>query len=67
MPIQVRMGMKPLLTARDVAELLAVTPWTVYDLARRKELSSIRIGRNCVRFEACDVERFIDQRRVPAL
>lgn len=56
-----------LITARQVAAILAVTPWAVYDLARRGDLPCIRIGNRCIRFLPDDVTEFIQSRRYPAL
>ena len=33
------------MTAGQAAELLGVSEWTVYDLARRRELPHIRVGK----------------------
>lgn len=54
-----------LLTARRVAEQLAVSCNMVYSLAARGELSSFRIG-SAVRFDPADIEAFVAQCRVPA-
>jgi excisionase family DNA binding protein len=47
-----------LLTVDDVAEILRVSPDSVYDYARDGRLASIRFGRS-VRFRPEDVEAFI--------
>ncbi len=46
-----------LLTARQVAEQLAVSQRFVYDLAARGELPVVRIG-GAVRFEQADVDTY---------
>jgi excisionase family DNA binding protein len=54
--------MQALLTAQDVAALLAVDPKRVYELAARwqgdRRLPSVRFGRQ-VRFRLIDVEAYI--------
>lgn len=55
----------PLINAREVARQLNITPWTVYDLARRGLLPSIRIAPRCVRFDPFDVAQFIEEHRFP--
>ena len=52
----------PLLTTKDVARLLAVSPRKVWELSNCGELPPIRIGR-AVRFDQKDVELFIKRRR----
>lgn len=55
----------PLLTKHDVAARLSISPRTVLELAARRELACVRLGR-CVRFEVVDVEAFRQSRRWPA-
>jgi excisionase family DNA binding protein len=54
----------PLLTADDVAVLLAVPRSSVYEYARRLHdpLPSLRIGRHC-RFDRASVERWLATQR----
>lgn len=52
--------MTPLLTPREVAELLRVSPRTVYRLARARELASVAVGQS-VRFRAQDVAAYVDR------
>ena len=54
-----------LLTARQVAEQLAVSQRFVYDLAARGDLPVIRLGA-VLRFDQADVEAFVQASRVPA-
>lgn len=54
-----------LLIAEEVAELLRVPEEHVYRLARRGEITSIRIGRY-VRFTATDVTNYIKQNMTKA-
>ena len=48
--------------ARNVAERLGVTPWTVYRLMRDHKLPYVQVGSQ-YRFEAADVEAWIAARR----
>ncbi len=50
-----------LLTYRDVAEVLSVSPWTVRRMVEAGELPVVRFHRS-VRVRAEDVARFIDER-----
>jgi excisionase family DNA binding protein len=43
---------KPLCTARELAELLGVSTWTVYSWARKKTIPSLRATDRIVRFDA---------------
>lgn len=58
--------MTPLLTARDVAHLLAVHPNHVYTLAKRGDLPVVRVGETRLRFVRSDVEAYILRNRQPA-
>jgi excisionase family DNA binding protein len=49
------------LTAEEVAQRLGVSSDKVYQLARTKNLRSIKIGRS-IRFKATDVEAYKDRR-----
>lgn len=51
-----------LLTAKEVSSILRLSPSTVYDLERRGELPSVRIGQRIVRFLAEDIERLVRER-----
>jgi len=54
-----------LLTKDEVAARLTISARTVLELAARRELACVRIGR-CVRFEPVDVEAFRVSRRCQA-
>ncbi len=54
-----------LLTARQVAEELAVSQSMVYALAARGEIPAVRIG-TALRFEPADVEAFVQASKIPA-
>ena len=43
---------KPLATAREIAELLGISTWTVYSWARSKRIPVIRATPRIVRFDA---------------
>lgn len=43
---------KPLYTARELAELLGVSTWTVYSWSRKKTIPSLRATDRIVRFDA---------------
>ena len=47
-------------TAKEIANTLAVTPMTIYRMAKRGELKSIKVGKS-IRFDADDVENFLKE------
>ncbi|MFO0966425.1 MAG: helix-turn-helix domain-containing protein [Gemmataceae bacterium] len=53
--------MDKLLTIKQAAELLAVSPGLVYSLCAKGKLPHLRIGvgRGCIRFAAADLEAFL--------
>lgn len=53
---------EPLLTARQLADLLGFSPATVQDWCERGELPGFRIGGR-LRFRLSEVERFLEARR----
>lgn len=61
-PPRRRLIMENLLTAREVARLLAVSEWHVGDLARTRQLRSVCIGSRRRRFRPADVAVFIEGR-----
>jgi excisionase family DNA binding protein len=56
--------MEPMMTARQVAELLGVHENWVYDQAARGQLPSYKIG-GTRRFDPTEVRRFIAEHRQP--
>jgi excisionase family DNA binding protein len=46
-------------TAKEIATTLAVTPMTIYRMAERGELKTIRVGKS-IRFDADDVDNFLN-------
>jgi excisionase family DNA binding protein len=53
-----------LLTTREVATLLAVSPETILRRARAGELPAFRIASNALRFRPEDVEAFLERATV---
>lgn len=53
----------PLLTTRQVAELLGLSPATVLRRWRAGELPGYRIASNCLRFDQHELDRWLDARR----
>jgi len=47
-------------TAKEIANTLAVTPMTIYRIAKRGELKAIKVGKS-IRFDADDVENFLKE------
>jgi excisionase family DNA binding protein len=57
-----RLQLEPLLTARDVAELLALSPHTILDKAEAGELPSFKLG-HAVRFRQSEIATWIETQR----
>jgi excisionase family DNA binding protein len=55
--------MRRLVPVDEIAELLSLPIATIYDLARRNDLPSVRIARKILRFDLDEIERVIDSRR----
>jgi excisionase family DNA binding protein len=53
----------PLLTTRQVAELLSVSPETVLRRVRAGQLPAFRIATNALRFDEDELQRWLEQRR----
>lgn len=51
--------MERFLTAQEVAELLGVKPWRVYDLVRQRLLPAVRLGRQ-MRFDPEQIRRWAE-------
>jgi excisionase family DNA binding protein len=56
-----------LLTAREVADRVAVSPETVLRWWRAGELPGFRLASNCLRFSEDEVEAWLAARRVVAV
>lgn len=52
-----------LLTTRQVAELLAVSPATVLRRWRAGELPGYRLATNCLRFDAAEIDAWLEAHR----
>ena len=52
-------AVKRLLRADEVARVLAISPWRVYDLARRRLLPAVRIGRS-IRFDPDAIAQLVE-------
>ncbi len=52
----------PLLTTRQVAEFLAVSPETILRRVRAGEISAVRIATNALRFREEDITEFLELR-----
>jgi excisionase family DNA binding protein len=52
-----------LLRAKDVAEMLAISPKTVYRLHDEGSLPGIRLTDRAVRFEPAAIEQWLEERR----
>jgi excisionase family DNA binding protein len=55
--------MDRLLTVRELAERLRVTPTCVYRWLAESRLPAVRFGKRCVRFRESDVQQLLDQLR----
>lgn len=53
---------EPLLTAADVARLLAIPTSSVYEYVRTERIPCVRIGRH-VRFQLSDLEAWLQQQK----
>jgi excisionase family DNA binding protein len=51
-----------LLTARELAEMLAVSPETILRWTRRGELRAIRLPGRAIRYREAEVEEWLEQR-----
>ena len=52
-----------LLTVTEVAELLRISRFSVYNLVKRKELSAIKVS-NKFRFDITSVEQYLEKQRI---
>lgn len=58
---QTTSSLSPLLTGKEVAELLKISPSGAYSLMRKGEIPSVRFGRS-VRVREADLEVYITSR-----
>ncbi len=54
--------MSPLITAREVAELIGVSTETILRWTRRGELTTIRLPGGALRYRQTDIEAWLDDR-----
>ena len=59
--------MDRLLTVRDLAERLRVTPTCVYRWLAENRLPAVRFSKRCVRFRETDVEMLLEKLRTEKL
>jgi excisionase family DNA binding protein len=52
-----------LLTTREVAERLHISPASVLRRWRSGELPGYRLGSNCLRFDSGEIDAWLEQRR----
>jgi predicted DNA-binding transcriptional regulator AlpA len=55
-----------LLTTREVAEILSLSPTSVLRRWRTGDIPGFRLSSNVLRFDLGDIERYLDERRVGA-
>ena len=53
--------MEKLLTVKDLAALLGVTPTCVYRWLGENKLKAVRFSKRCVRFKESDVQELLQQ------
>ncbi len=51
-----------MLNAKEIAVMLGLKVQTIYTKARRGDLEKVKLSRQCLRFRANDVERFIERK-----
>jgi len=59
-------GVSPLLTTREVAAMLGMSPASVLRRWRSGELPGYRIGSNVLRFRTAELEAWLEARHQPA-
>ena len=55
--------MKELLNVKQTAKILAISPRKLWEIANRKDIPHVRIGR-CVRYREEDIDAYVASRRV---
>jgi excisionase family DNA binding protein len=51
-----------LLKADEIAVMLGLKVQTIYTMARRGELTKVKLSRKCLRFRVDDVQRYIESK-----
>ncbi|WP_338826412.1 hypothetical protein MTBGP_13340 [Moorella thermoacetica] len=59
-------ALRETITAEEVAEIIGVSEWTVYDLARRRVIPHIRVGRR-VLFRRSTILTWLEQQEAASL
>jgi excisionase family DNA binding protein len=54
--------MDKLLTVTEAAELLRLSPGTIYHLISRRVVPCVKLSKRCVRFRQSELERWITDR-----
>lgn len=54
-----------LLTYKDAADLLGLRPGTLYAMVSRHQIPHVRLGKRLVRFDAAELNQWLNERRVP--
>ena len=58
--------MKPLLTVKDVAQLLRCSIYQVYRLTGQKRIPYLKVAGGAIRFNLDEIEVWLDAQRVTA-
>jgi len=58
--------MRETIEASEAAELLGISAWSIYDLARRREIPHIKLGRR-VLFRRTSLLAWLDEREAASL
>ena len=53
-----------LVDAREAARRLGISVRTMWSLAKRGEIPRVSVTSRCIRFRACDLERFVEEKIV---
>lgn len=53
-----------MLTVEEVAKRLNISNMTIYRWISQKKLKAYKMGRNLVRIEEKDLEKFLEERRI---
>ena len=49
-------------TCKEVADLLGVSIWLVYNLYHRDQLRGVKVGKTTIRFDIDDINKFLKKR-----
>lgn len=59
--------MKKYLKCEEVAEMLQLSPKTIYNMVYQGRIPCIRLSNKCVRFDPVEVERWLKRNQQKAL